>query len=55
MNKLVLPQCDSSDLFVGLCVEINYEQDICIGITMACSRLPMPIVSNAQIARHYFI
>lgn len=53
MNKKALLQCDSSDFFVVLCVEINYEQDICIAITMACSRLP--IVSNAQIARHYFI
>ena len=45
MNKLVLLQYDSSDFFVDLCVEINYEQDICIGTTMACSRLAT--VSNA--------
>lgn len=49
MNKLVLLQYDSSDFFVDLCVEINYEQDICIGTTMACSRLAT--VSNAHTDR----
>ena len=49
MNKLVLLQYDSSDFFVDLCVEINYELEICIGTTMACSRLA--IVSNAHTDR----
>lgn len=50
MNELLLFQYGSSDFFVDLCVEIIYEQDICISITMACSRVAIT-VSNAHTDR----